>query len=296
MIGRDESSWLGDTSGYWDSHNEDIHEKGYREAREKAAYELQRQRATDGDQARKLVLNDDGWQVLGNAILLAWHLPDQRADENQRLVSKSELTELRGLLDGQGALAQEFHDLYGGSVASWWEALRALKGSKLALAILRAKDLCAQPGEGMPPEIEHALLVSPPYDLRQPLSRLGRCSLTLDLRDAVVRYFRGLAQPINSDEADQSASLGGPLSVPDRRRESAASKVLEKIYVANPDARLSKAEVFNLLVPYFPAENARDRIWGDIDAQNWKQPGRIPKAALRVDRDMAAAKLAAELK
>lgn len=305
MIGDNNSSWLGDTSGWLDRRREDVRERRDRETRERAADELKRQRALDGDQARKLVLNDDGWRVLGNAILLAWHTDNPRADNNQQRLIYSELYELRELLFCAGALAQEFESPDTLTVAEKRKQIRSLQGSDLPFAILRATDLDHQTCERIPQAVYDALFSARDSELRAPLSRLGKCNLTDSLRKSVLCYFRGeaqpinfqgVAQPINNDEAGKTAPRGGPRSGADRSQEKVATKVFYEIYIKDPEARLTRDEADALLLPYFPVNNARERIWDAIDAALWKTRGRPHADLRRADKDLIAVKLRAALK
>lgn len=265
-------SWIGDTSN-WLDRAEGARDRYDRELKAKAAQEEQRQRALQQDEARKLTLDDDGFQVLANAVLLAWFAPDPRADIDLQRIVFSERAELRDLLVSQGADAEEWADLDGASLVEARDRLYRLRRGSAAFALVRPKDLHPLDGARLPELVGFALLGAKPSELRTPIGLLGRCPLTLSLRRVVLDYFRG-EQLEAPDTAEGTAVQGGPRTRQEVAREDQAKACLREVANRNPERRATKRVWLDAAQERGFSGKAAERIWDAAAPDGWRLSGR----------------------
>jgi hypothetical protein len=272
-------------------------------------------------QGQKVTLDDDGFAILGNAVLATYlaQIPRRRrlmervrsgsepallgkVETEKTMQEAGERTELRDLLDSEGVLDDalgdgpfSIHDDSGteslNDVYRRWES--ALQSAE-SFAMVAIKDLAFQ-AEGVLPEgLRSALVTLSPGELRTPIARLGPCPITRELRSLVIGYFRGRRTEPQWLEAP--APKAGPRPGPAVARSKMAVKVLETIYLRDPAARLTKERAKALLAAHFPSNRAQDSIWREVHAPNWKPAGRPPSAQRWADLASIEAELQVALK
>lgn len=270
-------------------------------------------------QGRKVSLDDDGFAIIGNAVLATYLAqiprrrrlherirsgsePAQLGEIDKERQEVGERCELRDLLDFEGVL----EDALGGPFAidgeyppeSLTEVYRrwelALQSAE-SFAMVAIKDVAFQSEVALPGGLRSALADLNHGERRTPLARLGPCPITRELRSFVINYFRERRTESQLRSA-VPRKAGGPLAGRERAREKKARTILEAIYQRDPEARLTKNCAHALLAPYFPAEKARSRIWGLVEAPNWKLSGKPPNNQRWTDEDLIATRLQQALK
>lgn len=239
---------------------------------------------------RRLRLDDDGYAILGNALLAAWfsRLHWARQPEGRELrFEAGERMELRDLLDFHGVLDDAFAGPYRASgdypletLAEFEERLdTALNGTapfaRLSLGMIDLAD-----HSGLSEGLIAALETLAPGELRTPIARLGPCLITRELRRLVMDYFRG-ALPQSSEGKGNSVALGGPRTGHGIAREGLAAKRLADWSGRCPDARMSRADLVQAAMKAGFSRKAAGRIWNAGAPNSWKGPGKIPATVTR---------------
>jgi hypothetical protein len=251
-----------------------------------------------------MCMDEAGFSILGNAVLAAWWNGSHRqaCRETDLRQEASQRTELRNLLEYEGVLDDAFTgpfrtsgEYVPESLSEFAQRLDAALNSAEWFARVSLNLVDFSRLDKVPPYLSDTLAVASPAERRTPIARLGPCTITRALRTFVIEYFR----QIRAGHASTSGgpdSKGGPLSGPDRAREKTAVRVFEAVYQGNPAARLTKGQACGALAKHFPFAKARDRIWDQIVAPNWKRSGKPPRASQRVSLSILETKLSEALK
>lgn len=290
MRNRDGSGWLGNTNGWWNRGQDDPLNRQISELREEAQAEKQRRRALQQNDDSKVILNDDGFRLLANALLLAWCRPGHIEDDRARRGVNTELRYLRDFLHYEGVLAPEFDRINGCNPTEFSARLDALTQSPAVFVQMEIKDITPPNGLQFPLELQHCFIKASTAELRMKIASMGRCTFTLSLRDLVIRYFAGA--DIWGD-TDMPANTG-PRAGDAVARTKKAQKVLEDTYSENPDRQITKADAIASLRKSGFTGNESKSIWQCTCAPNWKEPGKIRADVARVPLDDLQKKLAQE--
>lgn len=161
----------------------------------------------------KLQLDDDGFALLGNALLLGYMVKGSTSyferqtlrrggysvssDDRERYCA-SERVELRDVLDTAGALGDWLYGPFNpkienalGPLDKAFQRPLDVAASDLPIARLRLKDVAFSADDVRVFDLAEALQNGHPYELRTPLARLGPTALTRQVLALVLAYFRG---------------------------------------------------------------------------------------------------------
>ena len=288
MRNRGGSDWIGDTSDWWNGWQGDPLNRHISDLQDNAKDEERQRRALQQNEASRVVLDDDGFRVLANALLLAWWKPGYIDDDRARRAVNTELCRLRDFLRAEGVIAPEIDSIDGGNLTEFAARMDALGLSPAAFAQVEIKDLSPPNGEQFPLELMQCLANAHRSELRMNIARMGRCPLTLALRDLVIRYFEGANIWGGTAQRDNS----GPRAGSEVAKAKKAQKVLEAIYSDNPDRRIAHDDAINCLKNHGFSGKESEAIWKLCHAPNWKKPGKIPERVERVPLDYLKRRLA----
>lgn len=168
--------------------------------------------------AESLTLNDKGFAVLGNALLLGYRVqgietwfgsPEEREARIERLRTDrefarqgrqaiSESRELREALESAGALDDRIDGPFdvtgnyrGERLRELADRMNILMNSDADIARLCLRDVFFSPVDADRYGIAKAIATVDPYELRTPLARLGSTPLTRRVFVLVLDWFRG---------------------------------------------------------------------------------------------------------
>ncbi len=282
------SNWIPDRQDWLDNKREGVVERHLREMGENKATTDAAQHLSSIEDARKLILDDDGIAVLANAVLLAWHLPNPRADVLSQRQNYSELYDLRECLRSQGTLDDLFNDPNEFHDDPPLEAIVAVRKrindqftNPVRFAHLRIKDLVFLPEQSTRMDVKAMLLNASDAEFRLQIPRLGRCNLTLMLKALVLdHYQKPFPRRLNGQEA---VGKGGPIGREGRSKEKQACEVLKNFGGVLPESRMTKADVFCALGGFGFSKKAKQRIWDSAAPEHWKVSGRVAGSANRLD-------------